>query len=129
MKFGRFLFAAILAATVGSISVGSSEPAAAYCNEWGSAQSISPGWGYEYVQYSSTCDWDNVYKGKVRDAKTDGYCVTVQVATSSLGPWANHASSCSSSYTYFTAWTSSYDEIRLCRGALGCTGAEWNHSA
>ncbi len=112
-----------------SVRPGGAEPAGAYCSQWGSAATITPYWGQERVQYSSTCDGDDIYKGKVRDVYTDGKCVTVQVGASSLGPWITMTSACSWSYVNFTAWTTGYEDIRICRGSLGCTGSYWNKTA
>lgn len=38
-------------------------------------------WGREEAQYSSTCDYDGIYKGRVRDLLTDGKYVHVRLAS------------------------------------------------
>ena len=125
---GLVVIAVLASASLASIS--SSNEAGAYCSEWGYNLELSTTWGAETAQYSSTCDWDNIYKSKVKDSKTDGYCVEVQVATQWAGPWVALTAQCNLSWKHFTAWTTTYDLIRICKlGGGGCTYAEWNHSA
>src|SRR3954451_1851695 len=54
----------------------------------------------EDYQYSSTCDGDSFYAGKILDAKTDGHCAsalffdpsqTTQGVECTTGAWANYS--------------------------------------
>lgn len=61
-------------------------------------------WGKESSAWSSTCDSDNNYYGKVYDTKTDGSCVWIQSFVN--GAWQVSPNSCNSSGTQYNYWDS-----------------------
>lgn len=104
-------------------------PASAGCQGTNNSFPLYEYWGREEAQYSSTCDWDTIYAGKVQDNWTDGYCVDAIFVDD---PWiggypTNHyqGTACTSSWAYYSYYDPTPDSytvaIVICRGALGCS--------
>jgi len=106
----------LVLASVLSIGVPAGE-AQAYCNVGnGTARTfsatISKWWGREESQYASTCDFDGIYKGRVRDMKQDGRYVQVRLASRSdmSNEWIHTYTGSSRNYTMWGAW-----KMRICK--------------
>lgn len=97
-------------------AVGHEATAEATCLQHAFPSQIDVGWGKEDVRYSTTCDLDGIYAGKVLDSLTDGSCVTVQYADPAFS-FYNMATSCSSwtNYTFTDQTGDTESQLRLLR--------------
>lgn len=122
----------VLVLIVGWLAAAPTPGADAWCNgvNGASVYSLFSGGdlvGQERVQYASTCDGDEIYKGRVLDAKTDGSCVNVEYfetttitagVACTTGSWSN--------YTYWDQSGSSGAWMRLCV-TYACGVWVWTH--
>ncbi len=70
----RWLMAVVVSVTLVAAGVARAPSVEAFCDGPDRPTWWSVGWAEETVRWSTTCDDLGDYYGKVRDAKTDGYC-------------------------------------------------------
>lgn len=116
----------------GIVFFGTSTHAGAYCDYPYAAVSLFQNWGRESTPNVNTCDGDQVYKGKVTDLSSDGYCVVVQFKEGSQV--YNQATSCSTSgvnYTFYDQNGNGWTYLKICKsGTSTCypSGSSWAYS-
>lgn len=106
----------LIVASVLSISMPAGD-AQAYCNVGnGTARTFSATiktwWGREESQYASTCDYDGIYKGRVKDLYKDGRYVQVRLASryDMSNEWIHTYTGSSRNYTMWGVWY-----MRICK--------------
>lgn len=105
--------------------VATSPTARAFCENPNTAGQLNPSWGREHTPNVSTCDGDGIYKGKVTDKVSDGFCVTVQFKEGST--IYTQGVSCNATGLNYTFWDqngNTWSSIRICKqGTATCSPA------
>jgi hypothetical protein len=128
------LAATAVSAAAAGVQVATAAPASAVCGGTGVSGTVSL---YangnlvarEAVQYSSTCDHDNYYAGKVLDARTDGSCAYAKYYDA--GVWSTQGVSCTTggwaNYSFRDRNGNSSATFRLAVDYLYTQGPTWGY--
>ena len=119
----KIFAAALLGGLSATGAVGLESPAGAICDFSYQTHNISSsGRGKEDYRYSSTCDGDGFYAGRVAEiwnSNNDGVPATIRVSTSHNGPWVYVGSASNLNWRNYNVQGVQYDNLQICDGYTG----------